>query len=477
MKLNLKLESKIITTMQSIVNQVLETDSKYRYEGVMDDLFTLEELKPVQWDFSLPTLTRSKSPDPYIENTKSIVTFDDFMSKYNKYCGKYFDGFDMSNVLLAGGSVSDMLMNSFFCPKDYDIFIYGLDEKEASQKVELLVSHLISKCKESKGMKNNKIQVTRTKNVINISHNTPVQIILRLYRTKSEVLHGFDIGSCAVGFDGKDVLFTSLSKFAYETNCNIIDVTRRSLTYENRLSKYFSKGFDIIMPDLKVPENLNKRSKLVLPYCTLCLQSVQGNKLTCFDIKHHNEISDYYSELNEDPYFVYLDSLLKYNIKMLLRDEPNNLIGSKCYRFITSQETSSTEDYTCTLYNLEYVTRKKIEYFYDSLPFKILENQGFNYTILSTYTSVILSEFVLTFFSKQSQEEKSAYVQQVCNTEKKNLLSKWDKVENQVKSHNSVLHWMIENPGKQFTSSFNPVLSTPQDWYGEFLNSPVCKKD
>lgn len=32
-----------------------------------------------------------------------------------------------------------------------------------------------------------------------------VQIVLRLYKTLAEVLHGFDVDACSVGFDGHTV--------------------------------------------------------------------------------------------------------------------------------------------------------------------------------------------------------------------------------------------------------------------------------
>ena len=32
-----------------------------------------------------------------------------------------------------------------------------------------------------------------------------IQIVLRLYKTLAEVLHGFDVDACSVGFDGHTV--------------------------------------------------------------------------------------------------------------------------------------------------------------------------------------------------------------------------------------------------------------------------------
>lgn len=58
---------------------------------------------------------------------------------------------------------------------------------------------------------------------INFCDHNPIQVIFRLYRTKSEILHGFDIASSGVGFDDQNVILTSLSQFSYEYNCNIVN--------------------------------------------------------------------------------------------------------------------------------------------------------------------------------------------------------------------------------------------------------------
>lgn len=78
--------------------------------------------------------------------------------------------------------------------------------------------------------------------------NTKIQVISRLYKTKQEILYGFDLGSCAVGFDGKLVEFSIAGKFAQEYNLNILDTTRFSLNHGARLKKYFDRGYGIIFP-------------------------------------------------------------------------------------------------------------------------------------------------------------------------------------------------------------------------------------
>ena len=75
-----------------------------------------------------------------------------------------------------------------------------------------------------------------------------IQIISRLYKTKQEILYGFDLGSCAVGFDGQLVEFSIAGKFAQEYNLNILDTTRFSLNHGSRLKKYFDRGYGVIFP-------------------------------------------------------------------------------------------------------------------------------------------------------------------------------------------------------------------------------------
>ena len=133
---------------------------------------------------------------------------------------------------------------------DIDMFVYGLSQEDADARVVALVKDLIAARKaiqakdvEKKRMEkkyiysyDRDVEGGFIRNASGLSvfiGNQLYQIIFRLYATKSEILHGFDIGSRAIGFDGRDVYFTTLSRFSYEFMCNIIDTTRRSTTYES----------------------------------------------------------------------------------------------------------------------------------------------------------------------------------------------------------------------------------------------------
>ncbi len=93
------------------------------------------------------------------------------------------------------------------------------------------------------------------------------------------------LGSSAVGYDGKNVYFTTLGKFCHEYSCNIVDTTRRSTTYETRLIKYFDRNFNIVIPNLDIKHLSTKYFKYgeveiaELPYLSFSYSNIVGNKI------------------------------------------------------------------------------------------------------------------------------------------------------------------------------------------------------
>ena len=126
----------------------------------------------------------------------------------------------------------------------------------------------------------------------------------RLYKTASEILHGFDLGSSAVGYDGDNIYFTTLGKFCHEFSCNIIDTTRRSTTYEQRLAKYFNRGFNIVLPKFDITKlrtiyfKYDKSEICELPYFTFGYDAIIGNKITVDDF--YNKCI-YHSDYDAEP--------------------------------------------------------------------------------------------------------------------------------------------------------------------------------
>lgn len=77
-----------------------------------------------------------------------------------------------------------------------------------------------------------------------------MQIVLRLYKSVSEILTGFDVDCSCTAFDGSQVWASPRALASFVTQSNTIDLTRRSPSYENRLAKYSHRGFEVFWPNL-----------------------------------------------------------------------------------------------------------------------------------------------------------------------------------------------------------------------------------
>jgi ankyrin repeat protein len=127
---------------------------------------------------------------------------------------------------------------------DVDLFIYGLNEKQAIEKIKQIEAKIRDSIL-------GETTTIRTKHAITIASQYPtrhVQIVLRLYKSVSEILAGFDVDCSCVAYDGNQVWASPRGVAAYITQINNVDLTRRSPSYENRLSKYSHRGFEAYWP-------------------------------------------------------------------------------------------------------------------------------------------------------------------------------------------------------------------------------------
>jgi len=199
-------------------------------------------------ELALPKLfnkIRTPSSEDY-----AIVTKDEFKKNFKELCNGVFKGLDWSNTFVAGGAVLGSVMSvtdrSGFKDSDIDLFLYGLTEEEANEKLKHIYFVVQSNTKATS-------EVIRTKNAVTILGQYPhrhIQIVLRLYKSPAEILMGFDIDACTVGFDGDRVWALPRAQRALTKRYNLVDMSRRSLTYEARLYKYAKRGFAVAVPGL-----------------------------------------------------------------------------------------------------------------------------------------------------------------------------------------------------------------------------------
>ncbi|KAL8692808.1 MAG: hypothetical protein Q9224_003884 [Gallowayella concinna] len=212
-------------------------------------------------DHIIPLSAKHRKP---AGSPATVTSMQDFKKNFNLFSESSLADLDWSNVVAAGSSVVTALLpvpdkyntskkalreyyHQQLAPSsDVDLFIWGLDEAAAIEKIKQIEASIRNAILEE-------VTTVRTKNAITIASHYPirhVQIVLRLYKSVSEVLSGFDVDCSCFAYDGSQVYGTPRGIAAFMTQTNTIDLTRRSPSYESRLSKYAHRGFEVYWPDL-----------------------------------------------------------------------------------------------------------------------------------------------------------------------------------------------------------------------------------
>ncbi|OJJ66542.1 hypothetical protein ASPBRDRAFT_200862 [Aspergillus brasiliensis CBS 101740] len=231
------------------------TDIRVRARDLSSESSTTKE----QYIMPLKEEDRRPNGSPAV-----VSTLDEFRKNFNVFSEGALSDMDWSNVVVAGSAVVTCLLpvpekyrdskrslREYYHEKvapasDVDLFLYGLDEAQAIEKIKQIEDKV-------KNAILYETTTVRTKNAITIVSQYPtrhVQIVLRIYKSVSEILTGFDVDCSCAAFDGKQVFVSPRALASYITQINTIDLSRRSPSYENRLSKYSHRGFEIYWPQL-----------------------------------------------------------------------------------------------------------------------------------------------------------------------------------------------------------------------------------
>ena len=241
---------------------------KFKYENNLDKItkITQEKFKQRNDDFDNQLL--NSKPQKMIWKTGYYQIID-----YNKYFTFYlnptfqhqelFEGFDWNNVVVAGGSVLKSVLK-IENRKDIDLFIYGLNSiEEYNKKIYYIIEFIQTKhLLHSIYINDNCITI---KYIIKNEVYKKIQIILRTYKTKSEIIHGFDVDSSCILYDGSNFWVTERFKYSLTYLVNTIDYDRMSPSYEARLRKYNQLGFSIHIPGFNpnlIKENIKELYEL-----------------------------------------------------------------------------------------------------------------------------------------------------------------------------------------------------------------------
>ncbi|KAI5807435.1 hypothetical protein DFH27DRAFT_319642 [Peziza echinospora] len=226
---------------------------KVRIRGRNLEAETVQEQE--RYIMPLTAEKRKKDGEPGI-----VPTLGDFQKNFNVFTESAFANFNWNNIIVAGSAVTTCLSpvpekyagtlkgkreyyHEIVAPaSDIDLFIYGIDDEKAA------IDRMIAIENDITGSMLGETTCLRTKNCITIVSQYPnrhIQIVLRLYKSISQILTGFDVNCSCVAYNGSTVYANPRALTAFMTQCNTMDLSRRSPSYESRLAKYNHRGFEV----------------------------------------------------------------------------------------------------------------------------------------------------------------------------------------------------------------------------------------
>ena len=157
----------------------------------------------------------------------------------------------MRHILKPVTTLPSRALRSSDCgPVGSDIFVHGLDAVAAQAKLLEVFTRLRRTMLRTVGIEND-VYFIKTPNTVTVGcgkRYRNVQIVARLYDSVEQILNGFDIDCCCVGWNGAVLQATPRAVQALRTKINTVDLQIRGECYEARLLKYVERGYAIGVP-------------------------------------------------------------------------------------------------------------------------------------------------------------------------------------------------------------------------------------
>ena len=402
------------------------------------------------------------------------------------------------NVCVAGGAAAWALGDQSVVTGDVDLFVYGIDPANRAAlwgKVAEVAAKLRAAVMSYDESAVDCLTETLTPGLVTFSavifHGSQTevvlktQIILRAYPSIGRILHGFDVPSCCVAYDGRRAYMTYLAAWAHTFHANIVCPRYRSTTYEARLIKYFKRGYALVFPNLC--RSAMQAPAQRLPHLDLQLLSVRG--LFAFGAVqlHANQnapVSDYDTEdvasfqIDVYNYNAFLDIIpARLNFKAF-----NN---GQSHRFMVRSATMAGRHPTASPNRSgiafdkfthkeptfsEILIRASVE---DMLTQAASKSVTMNNQI---DTKKLINVFKLTDIeiAKLAQCVAGAFIQAPgCRIDATPALARFRAAR--LRAYDSmpadVGWWITSHPSRQYTASLNPRCETTLEWYGEAAHS------
>lgn len=257
-----------------------------------------------------------------------------------------------------------------------------------------------------------------------------IQFIRRIYKSKDQILLGFDLAPSRFGYNPRDGFFSTIcGAISFAMRAFPVDLTQRSLSHGRRLNKYMNKGFNVLLPGIR---NINIDYNINTPDGTIKYIKPLEYGFRC---KYAN--SDYES-VNDGEDSTYM------NWYYLLTEKYHNI----------GFASGNMDD----IYNL---TDNVIESSIKSGPLfdKIERMKQLRFETAHKFLDINYKEFALALYIDRDFEEANRI-----------WVQRWNYYTERAKKAVKLFRddgWKVENPGSQYFGKFNPVIADPREWYGK----------
>jgi hypothetical protein len=282
------------------------------------------------------------------------------------------------------------------------------------------------------------------------------QFIHRVYPSAEHVIGGFDLGPSMVCFDGRDVFSTPFGAWSVANKCIMVDLSRRSTTFEARIRKYASRGCSVLLAHTTRKEFAEELAAVLGPEATASNPNVtiaRGLRVGSRSLRcvlaplPQSVISDY--DLEETTGFGNALALLRDRLDCVswTGREPGDILGSDPDRDHHRHINFTLPDV------LLRAARSNIGGRY--LPIRVAQTWLAEATVKghgNRWGIRVATETI----AKRVAELGAQFEQKLAVN-----AASWKPV------------WIAENPGRQWTSSHNPVCGDVRLWYKFFRRALV----
>jgi hypothetical protein len=418
------------------------------------------------------------NPCPVLANMTEILMLQIMNSRFPcvQIIMKQFPG----KIFPAGGFYTNP-----FITTDIDLFFVGCTKEEACEIMETFeqIFKEVHPNKEKSFKRNVGTTTFIKKHPDSYGISDSYQFIHRRYPTLSHVIGGFDLSCSMIAFDGKHVVANSLGAWAWVNRTIVIDISRRSLSFEHRLMKYYKRGFDLIFPGTfhyEVPiysaslmENkadlfyeelaiLKKKYNMVLSKSSYMMGSSGGAGQTIY-IDNDYDAAITKSE-NDDRIYIPDSSIYIRGFK--IGPHYNEKIQEVYTITINGNIKNNESDYTGTGNILKIITTR------DNNISNVCIGNLNAVEIFLIYTSedesflTNLPEYLEEYAFDSFDRPKDNKYFGVSSSHRQNLLDKLIDL--------SEIKWFEQDPGRQWSSTVNPAIINAKEFYLYGWNGTVA---